>query len=173
MIEVVRKFTDDTAKAIDLLLENELFDHALIQLFSSIDALGLLAAPLSQEFASSNSFKEWAKKYMIDGYDLSINENDLWAARCGLLHTHSSVSNLSKSGRAKELVYFIGDTSSEEFQKNIHAVNILEHASPVKIEGLVMAYCTGVLKFNEGLELLIKGDLAYENRIKDVIKSHF
>ena len=58
MIEVVLKFTDDSAKAIDLLLENELYGHALIQLFSSIDALGPLGAPLSQESASSSSFKE-------------------------------------------------------------------------------------------------------------------
>ncbi len=63
---------------------------------------GLAAAPEIDD-ATGETFKGWCKKYLlarlqsIDGKPLEAV--DLWAARCGVLHTSAPVSTLSRKGK--------------------------------------------------------------------------
>jgi len=78
-------------------------------IYSGIDTLGLLAAAPEIDDATGETFKGWCKKYLlarlqsIDGKPLEAV--DLWAARCGVLHTSAPVSTLSRKGEAHEIWY--------------------------------------------------------------------
>jgi len=71
-------------------------EAGLVLIYSGIDTLGLLAAAPEIEDATGETFKGWCKKYLlarlqsIDGKPLEAV--DLWAARCGVLHTSAPVS---------------------------------------------------------------------------------
>jgi hypothetical protein len=81
----------------------------LILLYSGIDTLGLLSAPKGIHEASGKTFTDWCEKYLlsklqtIDGEPLTAL--DLWAARCGVLHTSTSVSKLGREGKVHEIWY--------------------------------------------------------------------
>jgi len=54
---------------------------------------------------SRTVFIEWADKYLRLSETLGCTSTDLYAARCGVLHTHSPDSRLEREGKARRLVY--------------------------------------------------------------------
>jgi hypothetical protein len=121
-------------------------EAGLVLIYSGIDTLGLLAAAPEIEDATGETFKGWCKKYLlarlqsIDGKPLEAV--DLWAARCGVLHTSAPVSTLSRKGEAHEIWYW--------FQGKI-GVNLCLNAKleplGMEIEKFAIAFKEGALAF--------------------------
>ncbi|MBL6986433.1 MAG: hypothetical protein ISR72_05185 [Methylobacter sp.] len=107
--EMIHKYVSATVDATSILFEKELYDHLLVVIYSTIDTVGFLDAPSNQTSATSESFKNWIKKYFLSYPGTEFNEVDLWAARCAVLHTFTSQSDLSRSGKARELQYYDGE----------------------------------------------------------------
>ena len=137
-------------KAIQTLWNAELPEALLTIIYSGIDSFGLLAAPSGVLDASGNTFKQWCEKYIltrlqsVDG--TSITSVDLWAARCGVLHTSTPLSKLERDGNARQVFYqFKGKTG----------VNMILNAQqmPVRIdiEKLAMAFKEGAIEFRRDL----------------------
>lgn len=84
-------------------------EATLTLLYSGIDTLGLLAAAPNVKDATRATFIDWSEQYLvtrlksIDGKPLTAL--DLYAARCGILHTSSSVSRLGREGTARDIFY--------------------------------------------------------------------
>lgn len=102
-------------KAIGTLWDAELPEAMLTIIYSGIDSFGLLAAPPAVLDASGNTFRQWCEKYIltrlqsVDG--TLITSADLWAARCGVLHTSTPLSKLERDGNARQVFYqFKGKT---------------------------------------------------------------
>ena len=95
--------------AIALCLQSGFPEGALVLLYSGIDTLGLLAAAQGTNDASRKTFEGWCQLYLvprlksIEGQ--TVAPEDLWSARCGVLHTSTPVSKLSREGKAHELWY--------------------------------------------------------------------
>src|SRR5439155_802130 len=51
-------------------------------------------------------FKKWVEDYMTADSKVAFTSEELWSARCGLLHTHTASSRLSRQGKARQLHYF-------------------------------------------------------------------
>jgi hypothetical protein len=99
-------------KAFGTLWDAELPEAALTVVYSAIDTFGFLAAPPG---ASGNTFKPWCEKYIltrlqsVDG--TPITSEDLWGARCGILHTSTPLSQKELDGKARQVFYlFKGKT---------------------------------------------------------------
>jgi hypothetical protein len=90
-------------------LNSGLPEASLTLLYSGIDTLGLLNAPPDATDATRQTFLDWCEQYLltrlkgVDGE--SLTALDLYAARCGVLHTSSSVSRLGREGEAHEVWY--------------------------------------------------------------------
>lgn len=54
-------------------------------LYSSIDILGSLQS--QDGYATRDSFKEWVTNYLFRERSFPFSEDDLWGARCGIVHT--------------------------------------------------------------------------------------
>jgi hypothetical protein len=98
-------------RAIGTCLNADLPEAALSLIYSGIDTFGLLAAPPAIEDASGDTFKSWCEKYILPRLQPveggPINAIDLWAARCGVLHTSTPLSALERAGKAHQIWYHL------------------------------------------------------------------
>jgi hypothetical protein len=104
--------------AIGILFQNKHHESALILLFSWVDRLSWLA--IKSEYSTGADFKSWLNKYLfIEGSKLECNANDLWASRCGLLHTGSAEARDVINGKARSIYYFSGVTGVATLDKQL------------------------------------------------------
>jgi hypothetical protein len=138
-------------KAIATLWDAELPEALLIVVYSGIDAFGLLAAPPKVLDANRTTFKQWCEDYILPRLQTveggAITAVDLYAARCGVLHTSTPLSSLERDGNACQLFYeFKGKTG----------VNMILSARQmplrVDIEKLTMAFKEGDVAFLKDLQ---------------------
>ncbi len=128
-------------RAIGLCFDSGLPEAILTLLYSGIDTLGFLAAAPSKQNATDETFMNWCNEYLltrlksVDGKTLTAL--DIYAARCGILHTSSSVSNRSRKGEAREVCY--------QF-KGQHGINLIMN---VKLEPLLLDIEEFVIAFKE------------------------
>ena len=92
--------------AIKLLLEAAHTLPALVMLYTAVDILGSLLRPESEPDTNGEYFKKWVEDYMIALSQVAFTSEELWAARCGLLHTHTASSRLSRQRKVRQLHYF-------------------------------------------------------------------
>jgi hypothetical protein len=107
-------------KAIDNCIENRLSLPALILIYAGIDICGWLANP-NPDSISKDSFTNWVDQYLLPLNKLSCTSLDLYAARCGLLHTYTPDSKLSNDRKAKRLAYAWGNADDATLQTAINS----------------------------------------------------
>ncbi len=163
-----------TTRAVGTLFHEELYGHILVIIYSTIDTCGLLDAPPSQTSASGASFKAWVKKYMLKHAEIEFNEIDLWGARCAILHTFTSESDLSKAGKARELLYYSGDKSSAHTQQLISFAEKYEGGKymPVHYGDLCDAFFQAIKEFAFDLDTQCGSNSAYNDRLRKIMQVH-
>ena len=96
-------------RSIELCLNAGFPEAGLALIYSGIDTLGLLAAPSDVRDANRDTFKDWCEKFLLSRLQRAeveqVTANDLYAARCGVLHTSTPVSTLGREGQAREIWY--------------------------------------------------------------------
>ncbi len=92
-------------RGIDVCLERQCLVSAVSLLFGAIDALSALTRPTTNPDTDHDVFEAWVKRYLLPGSALDCGAEDLYAARCGVLHTYGADSRLARQGRARPLVY--------------------------------------------------------------------
>ena len=93
--------------SIKLLLDKDHTLPALVMLYAAMDIFGSLSRPESEADTKGGYFKNWVNEYLL-AKPAKLMAEDLWAARCALLHTHTASSKLSRDGVARQLHYFRG-----------------------------------------------------------------
>jgi len=95
---------NDMIGSIELLYEKEHYYPSVMLQYSLIDICGWLK--YGESNPSSVTFKKWAKEYVLSQTPaVKFNVDDLWSARCGLLHMFSSDSRDYKRGMARGIAY--------------------------------------------------------------------
>ncbi len=95
------------------LSECRVTEASLILIYSGIDTFGLLAASPVVLDATGDTYKQWCEKYILPRIhsveDKPVTADDLWAARCGVLHTSTPLSRHERKGKAHQIWYqFLG-----------------------------------------------------------------
>lgn len=116
---------------------------ALMLTYAAIDQMSWLSIP--GDISSGKDFKAWVKKYMLENGNIVCSEDDLWAARNGLLHMGIAESKDHTTGVAKNKIYYTAGNAT--CTRNSSQDVVFLH-----VEGLIMAYLAGVLWFMEDLE---------------------
>jgi|SRR5690554_877995 len=170
--DLIGKYAVNTVKATQLLYSQTLYAHLLVLIYSSIDSMGLLDAPPSQTSASGESFKNWVKKYLLPNGKFEFNEVDFWAARCSVLHTFTSESDLSKTGKAKEIQYYSGDKESKMAKAFVAATKEIDNGKhvPAHIEDTYLAFLEGLKLFSKDLAANCKSNPTYNDRLNRVLQ---
>lgn len=170
--DLIEKFVSSTVIGLGLLHREKLHGQLLILFYSHIDSLGLLDAPPSQTSASGESFKNWVKKYMLTDIRISFNEVDFWSARCAVLHSFTSQSDLSNAGKAKELQYYSGPKDSPQAHAFVATAPLIDCGKhiPVHIEDTLLVFFEALKKVPFDLSAKCKADTACEKRLRKVLQ---
>jgi hypothetical protein len=135
---------------IDACIEKKLSSPALILIYSGIDTVGWLDS--SENYATKTSFMRWVDAYLLKAKPLQCTSLELYAARCGLLHTFTPDSQLSSVGKARRIYYAWGTASVQDLQRTIDLTNKIGEYVAVHVNDLYEAWRQGVLQFAEELE---------------------
>lgn len=93
---------------ISVAMDNGCLRAAIILIYAGIDAMGYTTLPPGQDEVSRSSFIEWANKYIRFPGKEQLTGEELYAARCGILHTYGVESRLSRAGRCRKIGYYGG-----------------------------------------------------------------
>lgn len=132
-------------KSIEICLQNHLRMPALILIYSGIDIFASLRRPADKDKATRKDYIEWCDTYLIPQGKLSCTGIDLYAARCGVVHTYTMESDLSDNGRANEIVYAWGNRKPEDLQEVIDKAGFTQRV--LHIETLAEVFREGASNF--------------------------
>ena len=135
---------------IDACIEKKLIGPALILIYSGIDTVGWLDS--SEDYATKTSFMKWVDAYLLKVKPLQCTSVELYAARCGLLHTFTPDYKLSSVGKERKIYYAWGSANVQDLRRAIDLTNKIGEYVAVHINDLYEAWRQGVLQFAEEIE---------------------
>jgi len=92
--------------SIRLCLGNDHLLSACILLFSTVDSLAALHRHQHNADVTREDFKSWCNLYLVNFLKTKCTGEDLYGARCGVLHTSTAESSRSRQQEAKQIYYF-------------------------------------------------------------------
>ena len=90
---------------IDIALDNGSLRAALILLYAGIDTMAALSMPQGQPSVKRSDFVSWAERYIKFPCSEQLSGQDLYGARCSVLHTYTVNSDLSRAGVCRPVGY--------------------------------------------------------------------
>lgn len=139
------KFIGSVTEAIQLCFDRKLIAPGLMILYASLDILAGLNRPEEKQESDSEDFKAWVNTYLLPDSCLNVTAEDLWAARCGLLHNYSPRSRPVIRGGAREIYYTWGPGRVEELEAAIEASRI--NAVVLHVDDILRAFQESFRRF--------------------------
>jgi len=92
---------------IHVCLKNNAPTGAVLLTYCALDAMAFLSMPAGKQKVVGPDFKNWVEKYMKTGPEqpYQYDKEDLYGARCGIVHTYGAESDLSRENKCKKIVY--------------------------------------------------------------------
>ena len=120
----------------------------LILLYTAIDTMAWVG--LEEGDVTRTAFKDWVNEYLLPFSELPCTADDLYSARCGLVHSHTPESNSTNKGIARQIWYY-GSGDSEELLRN----RIGDRTDVVAVHyiNLILAFQEGTVGFIADLDL--------------------
>lgn len=137
----------DTVDAVTELVKANHYVQALVVLYSAIDTLAWSSRDAGD--VTRSDFCGWVSRYMDPTVQLGCTPEDLYAARCGLLHSSAAESKLSREKHASELWYATSPHSvpgNQAFAQRVGA-----SAKVLYFTALLTAFSQGVMHFSDEL----------------------
>lgn len=135
---------------IELCLENKLNSPAQVLIYSAIDIVSWLASP--EKYASKVSFIKWVEAYLLPGSSIKATALDLYAARCGIIHTLTPEAKPIPNEKPRLICYVTGDSTVDLIQRSIELSGKTSRFVAVHINDLYKAWRLGVKRFWEEIE---------------------
>lgn len=114
--KAVRYTIESDMRAVTVLTINGFDTHALSLVFSSIDKMAWLCS--ADTDSTRKDFLGWMDQYFMPGNTTTLSAIDLYAARCGFLHSGSAESKLYRDGKAKQIFYSTGPLRAQSEVEN-------------------------------------------------------
>jgi hypothetical protein len=114
----------------------------LILIYAAID---IVASIESKTGSNKPSFIRWADSYLIPAMPIDCTALELYAARCGILHTMTAESDLSRSGQARAIYYGWGDANSDDLNSAIATSGNKDKVVVLNVEQLREAFLVAVV----------------------------
>jgi len=156
----LEQFGLTTLDAINLLAKSGHFLQVLTVLYAAIDTMAWSSR--KEGDVTGQDFIAWVTKYMDPG-SLPCTPVDLYAARCGVLHSGAAGSRLSREGKAVDLWYVTAGKAAVDLEGFVKRKGV--KAKVVSTTDLVVAFGAGVLAYVEDLAQDKKRQAEVEKRI--------
>ena len=96
---------EQIGRGIQVCLENDCHGSALILIYSAIDAMAFLGLPEGRDEVKADDYIKWCERYMPLCADCSVTGDELYSARCGIVHTYAIDSRRTRSGACRLVGY--------------------------------------------------------------------
>ncbi|WP_313499325.1 hypothetical protein [Stutzerimonas nitrititolerans] len=146
--------------------ENNLLTPALVMLYSAIDSVSWLACTTTKE--SGKAFKAWVTDWMLKDPRIQCTAEELYAARCGLVHTLTPTSSLTQRG-IRKVAYSWGTASNRRLEELIDSVGANTELVPVHLSDLIQVFRTGMADY---LEYVAEDPQRFDT-FKEKCREHF
>ena len=145
-----REMIEEMIESAEVLLGLRKVTPPLVLLYSAIDMMAWLNIRDVISDTSSSSFVKLVNDFISPTGQLpQCSPDDLYGARCGLLHTRTPESRTARSGQARKLLYAYGSKTARELQGLIDTCESDE--IPVHVDSLVKAVRLGLDRFADSL----------------------
>ncbi len=149
-MQKLQESIDSQIQAIEMCIEKRFISSALTLIYSGIDNLAYLNTRDNKNVKPR--YLEWINAYMDVSSKLNCKPIDLYAARCGIVHTNTPDSDLSYKKEAVQVVYSYGTLSKEELQLCVDRAQKKDKIIVIQIEELFEEYKKGIANFFKELE---------------------
>jgi hypothetical protein len=120
--------------------------HGFVLLYATMDIVSSLSRPISQEDTSGKIFQTWVGEYMLKGSKLHCTAQDIWGARCGILHTMSLNSRQARKYGARQIAFVTPSDGVDRMQAKIDAKGT-HNTIVVCLEDYIEAFFDAVSRF--------------------------
>jgi hypothetical protein len=134
--------TKKTHESIQVLFENDFDEAALILMYAWIDRVAWLS--VEREESTGNDFKNWVDEYLLKHHEMACTAEELWGARCGLLHTGSPEAKVTRKNTGRKVFYITGDTIKAHTRNDDEVF--------IRVADLHSNFIGAIAKFAEHLE---------------------
>ena len=129
-------------RGIRVALENDCLGSAVILILSGIDAMAYVGMPAGQEDVTRNDFITWVDRYIKFSCSEQLSGWDLYGARCAMLHSYATASDLSRKGKCRQIGYMDKSVPEIRFNPSVSMDLVL-----VSVPALADAFFSGIDQF--------------------------
>ncbi|HLY99293.1 MAG TPA: hypothetical protein VKT33_09535 [Candidatus Angelobacter sp.] len=138
---------------------------ALILVYAAIDIVASLEGDPTE--GVQKSFTRWVDLYMLPNPKLECTALEIYSARCGMVHTLTADSNLSRQGKARIIMYAWGNAVANDLKestKRLGRTSVIVHVSD-----LHEAFQSALLKWEDD----VKKDAQRSKRVEANLPASF
>lgn len=135
-------------KAIRGCIDQKLVLPSLVLIYTAIDSVSWLACN-EQNIGVGKRFQKWVHEWMLKDGKLNCSAEELYPARCGVLHTLTPNSNLSEKKGVRKVAYAWGKADSEKLEESISALSMSDSIVSVHLEDLFWSFSNGFTNYIE------------------------
>jgi hypothetical protein len=99
--------------------ENKRFRAAVILIYTGMDAMAYLDMPDRQDDVTRSDFIRWVDRYIRFDSSEPVTGEDLYGARCAMLHSYGVVSKLSRDNKCRMVAYMDKAIPAVRFDESI------------------------------------------------------
>ena len=122
----------------------------LVLVYSLIDILASLCRPSGKNRSTREDFLEWVRTYLLPIHNHSISAEDIYGARCGVLHTYGPDSALRESGACRPIFYALREEDESRYQRQLEESGV--DALVLHFGVFLVEVRSAIRKFKESVE---------------------
>ncbi|HVN49282.1 MAG TPA: hypothetical protein VMU30_10745 [Bacteroidota bacterium] len=144
------KSLNELIYSIDLCFKNQFLLPGLTLLYSLIDIMAWLSRPSEQDDVTRSDFINWVNKYLLSVNNFNCTAQDLYGARCALIHSGTAESKLSRDGGARSIYYTIGNKDAQRLQNDVDSVGC--NAVVIQVDVLFKTLINSIENFKNDIQ---------------------
>lgn len=124
---------------------------ALVLIYSSIDSISWVANDEENQQVGKR-FQTWVNSWMLQKYPLPCTAEELYAARCGILHTLTPESDLSEKKNVRLISYAWGTAQQKDLEETIKRIEYPGLVA-VHVNDILYSFMNGLADFINSLDI--------------------
>jgi hypothetical protein len=136
--------------AIDYCIAETLITPALVLIYSTIDSVSWIASD-DEDQSVGERFQSWVNVWMLQKYPLPCTALELYAARCGILHTLTPDSDLTSKKGVRRISYACGKEQYKDLDESIKLTKYPGIVA-VHVNDIVASFKNGFVDYIDALD---------------------
>jgi len=146
----LNRFIFEQIESLRFLYKKNLFMPFLMVLYATIDIFGFVTTT-NEKDSPGQRFRSFVDTFMMK-YLKDVTSDDLWGARCAILHTGTSESDHSRKNKARQILYSWGTADSALTKQVISESDNPEKYVTTTIESLSEALMSALCDLQDIIE---------------------